>query len=103
MQMWLGIALFVSAIIVSGIFLRFLRTHYPAVWKELGEPSLLRNNDLPTQVRISKYLISRRYRNLPSKRLVLLFDAIRMFEFLILVGFVYFCVSAILTLFGVVR
>jgi hypothetical protein len=103
--MWivLGLILFACAIVVSGIFLRVLRNRHPDVWKQLGEPGLLRNNDLPTQIRISRYLISRTYRGLPNKRLVLLFDMIRIFEFLVLVSFVYLCVSAILSLFGAFR
>ena len=95
----IGLALFGTGILISAVFLRFLRTRYPAVWKDLGEPGLLRNNDLPTHIRISKYLACRRYRNLPDRRIVLLFDAIRIFEFFVIVSFAYFCVSSVLSIF----
>src|ERR1700730_13400602 len=100
MQMVIGVALLIGATTLSGIFLRLLRTRHPAVWKELGEPGLFRNNDLATHVRISKYLFLRKYRTLPNKRLVWIFEVLRIFEFLVILGFAYFCITAITFLFS---
>jgi hypothetical protein len=91
--------LFLAAITLAGVFLRFLRTHYPAVWKELGEPGLFRNNNLATHIRISKYLLTGKYRTLPHKGLVWIFDCVRIVEFLVLLSFLYFCVSTAVFLF----
>src|ERR1051326_1481629 len=96
----IGFAVFLLCVAIGGIFLRYLRGSYPNVWKELGEPGVLRNNDLTTQIKISRYLWFRRYRSLSNKRLVLLFDCMRVFQFVVLLSFAYFCVSTFLFLFG---
>ncbi len=87
------IAVFAASVIIDAIFLRFLRTRHPEVWRELGEPSMIRNNTAAMSVRISGYLFSRRYRNLPDRTLVRIFDALLFLQIAVLFGLAYFCLS----------
>ncbi len=83
----------IGSIILDSVFLHFLRIHHPDVWREIGEPAMFRNNNPATQVKIARYLLLRRYRNLEDKRLVCMFDCLGIFAMLSLLVFICFCIS----------
>jgi hypothetical protein len=87
------ILFFIGTLILDALFLRFLRTHHPALWRELGEPGVIRNNNPRITMNIARYLFSRSYRGLQDRRLVWMFDCLRILAVVPLFIFIWFLIS----------
>jgi hypothetical protein len=92
----LGFAAFVSLFVLCWAFLRVVRKHHPDVWRELGSPSMFKNQGARTSIRGMRYFLSRGYRSVPDRRFVLFCDFLLVIEVAILVSFLYFVVTSII-------
>lgn len=91
----IGIAMFAFCIIAASALNHFIRTRHPALWDELGRPGMIKNNTPETSWRISQYVLGRKYRDLSDKRLIRIFDVLRVLQLLGLASFALFCISFI--------
>jgi hypothetical protein len=91
----LGVGAFVVLFVLCAVFLRIVRQHHPDVWRELGCPTIFKNQDTRTSIRAMRYFLNRGYRSVSDRRFVLFCDVFLVIEVVILASVVYFVVSNI--------
>jgi hypothetical protein len=79
-------------------FLRHLRLRQHAIWEQLGEPSLLLNNNIKNNLAVLRFLLKQEYRNTKDKSLIRLASFVRIY---LLFYFFYFLAFLILGIMGI--
>jgi len=91
----LGVVALIVLFVMCAVSLRIVRTQHPDVWRELGSPSMFKNQDTRTSMRGMLYFVSRGYRSVPDRRFVMLCDFLLVIQVLVLASFVYFVASTV--------
>ncbi len=84
---WVLGAMVIVWFIVITVMFRILKSRHPAKYKEMGEPTLFRNNSIKTGWATTKFLYGREHRHLGDSNLSLLCDSMLVFFVVYLVLF----------------
>lgn len=89
------IPLCIFGLVAIWYFLRYMKSRHFAIWKSLGEPSLLLHNGMKNNLLLWRFLIKRDYRTSQDERFIRLSSFLRMYLLFYVVYFIIFVVLAL--------
>lgn len=82
------ICLALVGLLINRYFYKKLKTEYPEIYESLGKPSVFLNNSIKNSLLVNKFILLRKYKNLPDKKFKTFCDFKIVYGFLIWAVFI---------------